>query len=138
MSEVEKLYAALKQEFDLDLVIGGTIEVLIFQWQAQVVNALASRIAFLAWPIVNPVLGFIVGTVLRTALTYSELGAYFFFVDKITKAQADDFIKARIDHLEALEKGDKDAIKQTEEEAIRRAKELIKFNGLFDGTNIIK
>lgn len=138
MATIDDLYAALKDEFDLDLVLGGAVEVLVSQWRAQAMTQLVNVFPFLGWAVVNPVLGFLVGSGIRFMLNYTEMGAYFWFVDKITKEEVDDFIKARIKHEEALKKGDPDEIKKAEQAAIDKARKLIKFNGLFSGFNISK
>lgn len=68
--------------------------------------------------ILNPIYGFIVGTVLEIAIRETEIGAFFLYIDLRTSAQGRDFEKAARENLLKQKAG-------TPEEKAKAEKELI-------------
>ncbi len=92
-----------------------------------VMTFLAIEVPFFAFPVVNKVTRLIVEKVIEIAIRYTELGAYFLYVDQYTAAQSDAFSNAAKKNLEAQRNGTAEQKKQAEMELINRTRDLIKF-----------
>jgi hypothetical protein len=79
---------------------------------------LVAKIPFLALPIINPIVGFIVGYVLQIAIKQTEMGAFFLYIDTRTNKQGVAFMESAIKNRIAQQSG-------TAEEKINAEKNLI-------------
>lgn len=77
-------------------------------------------------PILGALIKAIVRKVLEIAVKYTELGAYFVYVDAYTAQQAKDFKEASAALEAAKLKGNKDEIEKAKQAKIDRARVLIK------------
>ena len=55
---------------------------------------LVARIPFFGWPVVNPIMGWIVGLVVEALANQAEMRTFFVYIDIRTNLQAKDFEKA--------------------------------------------
>lgn len=91
-----------------------------------VMQDLVSRFPFFRLAIINPLAGFVVGYVVRTALLKTELGAFFWFIDLRTSAQGRAFEKAAMANFNAQQKGTADEKIQAEKQVIDSLRSLVK------------
>ena len=92
-----------------------------------VMTYLASQSSFFTLPIVNPIVSFIVQTVIRIALEKGEMGAFFFYIDMRTSAQGRAFEQAAIRNREAQQKGTNEEKRIAESNLIQSFRALARF-----------
>lgn len=95
--------------------------------QRFVMQYLVAKLPFLAWPIVNPIAGFIVGYVLKIAIRETEMGAFFLFIDTRTNAQGRAFAEAAQKNRDAQTSGTPEEKAKAEAELIGKFREFVKF-----------
>jgi hypothetical protein len=86
--------------------------------QKAVMAFLTQKFAFLALPIINPIMGLLVGYLLKIAIKETELGAFYNYVDMRVGSQANAFTLAAQKNHQAQLTG-------TKEEQENAKKELI-------------
>lgn len=94
-----------------------------------VMSYLVTRVPFFALPIVNPILGFVVGSILEIAIRETEMGAFFLYIDLRTSAQGRAFEKAALKNYEVQKNGTPQEKADAEKELIDSFRTLVKFTG---------
>jgi hypothetical protein len=77
--------------------------------------------------LLNPIFGFIVGTVLEIAIRETEIGLFFLYIDLRVNAQGKEFEATMRANLEAQKGGDPAKIAKAEKELIVAFKNFAKF-----------
>lgn len=88
---------------------------------------LTSLSGFFALPIINPIAGFIVDSVIRIAIEKGELAAFFYYVDMRTSKQGREFVDAALRNKLAQQKGTDEEKKLAEKALIDKFRALAKF-----------
>lgn len=92
-----------------------------------VIASLKSRFPFFALPIVSPILGWIVTSVLTEAILQTEFGLFFSYIDMRTMQQGRDFEAAALANYRAQKFGTAQEKKNAEALLIDRFRALAKF-----------
>lgn len=124
----EKIIKTLKDRADIDLALQGGLQVLAYTAQQQVVAYFVGFAPFLAWPVIGPVFGFMVGLIVNAAIKYTEMGAFFWYVDQLTTAQVKGYVEARLDYEKVKENGTDEEKKRARKAIVDRARDLIRFD----------
>jgi hypothetical protein len=93
-----------------------------------VMQKLVAKIPFLSVPLINPIIGYIAGLVLETAIRETEMGLFFLYVDLRLNAQAKDFEAAALKNMKAQMSGSDDEKKIAEKELIDSFRAFVKFS----------
>ena len=91
------------------------------------VHFIVSKLPFFASAIPNYFLGLVVGWILKIAVKYTELGAFFFYVDLRTNAQAKDFEDKALKNYQAQQSGTPEQQAQAEKELIDSFRTFARF-----------
>jgi hypothetical protein len=95
--------------------------------QRFVMQYLVAKIPFLALPIVNPLVGFVVGWVLKIALRETEFGLFFLYIDTRTNKQGIAFVEAAVKNRITQESGTVEERANAESELINSFRSFVKF-----------
>lgn len=87
---------------------------------------LSVQVPFLNAPVLRTIVKWGLEKVITIVLKKTEVGAYFGIINFKTGHEAKEFEKVALEHLEAVKKGDVDAIKKLEQEKIDAARKLIR------------
>jgi len=87
-----------------------------------------AEFAFFTLPIVNPIFKIVIKKIITVLINYTELGAYFIYVDNFTQEQAAKFQEAAQKNKEAQANGTDEQKKIAEQELIARARDLVKYS----------
>lgn len=88
-----------------------------------VMSYLVSRIPFFALKFINPIVGYVVGAILRIAIRETEFGAFFLFIDMRTDLQAKAFEEAAIKNANAKTPEEK---KDAQDNLVLKFREFVK------------
>lgn len=110
-----------------DLVVDSLKSALVRIGTEGVMSALVTAAPFFGLPVIHTITKYVVESILKFVVNETELGAYFLYVDRYTKAQAGRFEEAALKNQEAQKYGTEEEKRLAEEELIRRARELIKY-----------
>lgn len=86
-----------------------------------VMKYLISRFVFFSLPIINPIMGYLVGKILEYAFQYTELGIYFIYVDAHINAEKKDY-------LDASQKYQSEPTEENKKALMDASRNLIRFN----------
>lgn len=89
---------------------------------------LASQSSFFTLPIVNPVVGFFVSTIIRIALERGELALFFYYIDMRVSRQGREFEEAAVKNLEAQKNGTDEEKKIAEKNLVDKFRALTRFD----------
>ena len=89
---------------------------------------LISVVPFLGLPVMKAITSWFVEKVLWIAITKTELGAYFLFIDLRTSAQGREYFDAAVKHKTALAGGTDEEKKNAEADLINKFRALVKFS----------
>lgn len=78
------------------------------------------------WPL-NPLIKWVVKTIITFGANGAETGAFFFYIDMRVSAQANEFTEMALKNRQAQLSGDKDAIKLAENDLIDSFKRFVHF-----------
>lgn len=92
----------------------------------EVMEYLASQWTFLSYKVLNGFVSIIVGEIAKVVIKKTSIGIYFLKVNYEVRKESEAFISAEEKHSKALSLGDEEAIKKSEEELIKAAREFIK------------
>lgn len=109
-----------------DEYIGLLKSIVLKAGKKAVIEYVVSRFAFFSLPIINPLLGLVVGKILEILIDKTEVAAFFLYIDFRTSLQGREFEKAALAYFEF--KGDDKHKKVLEDQFIASFKLLAKFN----------
>lgn len=89
---------------------------------------LVAKLPFLALPIINPIVGFVVGYILEVAIRQTEMGAFFLYIDTRTNKQGVAFMDAATRNRIAQQSGSPEEISHAEKNLIDTFRAFIKFS----------
>lgn len=87
---------------------------------------LVSKLPFLGWGPLAPILNLFLTKFLKFLIYESEMACYFLFVELRVNKQGKDFYNALEAKFKAIEGGNPDEIKKTEKDAIDAFRNLVK------------
>ena len=93
-----------------------------------VMQYLVAKLPFLAFPIINPIAGFLVGYVLKIAIIKTELGMFFLFIDTRTNKQGVAFVEAAQRNNVAQHSGTAEEKLNAEKNLIESFRAFVKFS----------
>ena len=92
-----------------------------------VFDFIVSKVPFLGNFIFGPILGAVIGKILEIAIKYTEMGAFFLYIDLRTSAQGRAFEKAAFANVNAQKSNDAKVRANAEKELIDSFRAFIKF-----------
>lgn len=92
-----------------------------------VMDYLVAQIPFFSWPLINPIVGFIVTTILKIAIRETEFGLFFTYIDLRTQSQSKDFESAALRNAIIQKNGTKQEKANAEAELVKAFRAFVKF-----------
>ncbi len=112
---------------EIDQVIEDLKSQLINIGTKGVMTYLMTQSPFFSIPIIKLLVSSIVKSVIEITVRYTELGAYFIYVDTFTEAQVEALKASMLVNKLAQESGDNEAKKKAENDLVASARAIIKF-----------